>query len=61
VTTIAIKAIDLIDRLSLLIPVDAVHPLVETFPTDQTDIDILDSCELKDFRTSDSLMSRVNP
>ena len=41
--------------------VTARHPFVTTAPTDLTNITMFNSPEFKNFRTSDSLVCRVNP
>ena len=60
-TASAMDAIDLIERRSSGVLATARHPFFKTAPTDQTDITIFDSPESKNFRTSDSLICRVNP
>lgn len=59
-TARAMDTTALVERRSGVL-VTARHPFSKTAPTDLTNITMFNSPEFKNFRTSDSLVCRVNP
>ena len=60
-TAKAMDATEQIERCSSAVLATLRHPFFKITPTDQTDITIFYSPEFKNFRTSESLVYRVNP